>query len=643
MSIHIKSARSHRQRDWSIQQSAELYGVKQWGGGFFSINDRGNVQVHPWAQPGPSLDLEELAEELEARGYELPILVRFSDILKQRVQQLRDTFGKVIEDLEYQNEFVGVYPIKVNQQRHIVEEIVSYGGPSNFGLEVGSKPELLGVLAVLDSPDTLVVCNGYKDEEYLDMVILATKMGMQVIPVIEKFSELHTVVRLCKKHGVRQPIGVRAKLATRGAGRWEASGGDRSKFGLSVSELLRVRTLLEQEGMLDMLKLLHYHIGSQVTNIRAIRSAVQEAARIYVELVQLGCPITHLDVGGGLAVDYDGSKTNFRSSMNYSLQEYATGVVSTIKEACDDEKVPHPVIVTESGRALTAHHAVLIVNVLGVTEFGNEPIPDPLPQEEDPAPLEALVRVHQDLTRKNVQESYNEALDIRDEALSLFNLGYLTLEGRAAAESIFWAICRRILSLVREMAYVPEDLQGLEKMLADTYICNFSVFQSVPDFWAVQQLFPIMPIHRLDERPTRKGILGDVTCDSDGKIDQFIDLRDVKEVLDLHPLDDRPYHLGIFLVGAYQETLSVLHNLFGDTNAVHVAIEPEGGYRIEHVVKGDTVTDVLRYVSFPLDRLISRMRRRVESAIRQGQINFQEGAHFLRRYESGLAGYTYMI
>ncbi len=643
MPIHISPGGLHRQRDWSCQQSAELYNVQNWGGGFFSINERGNVQVHPYGQPGPTLDLEELEQELEARGYELPILVRFSDILKQRVQQLRDTFAQVIRDLDYQSHFVGIYPVKVNQQRHIVEEIVSYGGPEDFGLEVGSKPELLGVLAVLDSPDALIVCNGYKDEEYLDMVILATKMGMRAFPVIEKFSELHTVIRLCKKHGVKQPIGVRAKLASRGSGRWEASGGDRSKFGLSVAELLRVQRLLEKEGMLDMLQLLHFHVGSQITNIRAIRSAVQEAARIYVELAQLGCPLRYLDVGGGLAVDYDGSKTNFRSSMNYSLQEYATGVVSTIKEACDDEGVPHPVIITESGRALTAHHAALIVNVLGVTEFGKEPIPDPLPEEEDSAPLEALMRVHNDLTRKNVQESYNEALDIRDEALSLFNLGYLTLEGRAAAESIFWSICTRILHIVREMPYVPEDLQGLEKLLADTYICNFSVFQSVPDFWAVQQLFPIMPIHRLNERPSRRGILGDVTCDSDGKIDQFIDLRDVKGVLELHPLDGRPYHLGIFMVGAYQETLSVLHNLFGDTNAVHVSIDPEGGYRIEHIVKGDSVTDVLRYVSFPPDRLINRIRRRVETAIRQGQIDFKEGAHFLRRYESGLAGYTYMV
>lgn len=634
---------TERRRGWTIQQSAELYNVENWGSGFFSINSRGHVQVHPHGAQGTRLDLQELVEELQARGIQMPILIRFSDILKQRVLQLNESFHKAISDYGYRGRYMGVYPIKVNQQRHVVEEIVSFGQPYHYGLEAGSKPELFAVLAILDDPEALVICNGYKDEEFLEMVILATKMGKTVIPVIEKFSELETIIRLSNVHGVRQPFGIRAKLATKGSGRWEASGGDRSKFGLTVSEILKVQRVLKEENMLDMLQLIHFHLGSQITNIRSIRGGMQEAVRIFVGLSKLGCNLQYIDVGGGLAVDYDGSKTNFSSSTNYSMMEYASGIVASIMEACDDEGVPHPTIVSESGRAVTAHQSVLIFNVLGVTEYGADGIPERLPDEPDTAPLERLLEVYREVTRKNVQEAYHDAQHSRDEAMSLFNLGYLSLEGRAAAENIYWAICQKILKIVRDMDYVPDELEGLEKAMADTYICNFSAFQSLPDFWAVQQLFPIMPIHRLNENPSRRAILADLTCDSDGKIDHFIDLKDVKDVLELHPLQsDQPYHIGVFLVGAYQETLGDLHNLFGDTNAVHVSVAPEGGYVIEHVVEGDSVREVLKFVQFQPEELLVRMRRLVEQSVRKGLLNFQESAHFLRRYEDGLNGYTYM-
>lgn len=629
-------------RTWTVQQSAELYNIENWGSGLFSINSRGNVQVHPNGPDGANIDMQELVEELQERGIGLPILVRFSDILKQRMDLLNESFNHAIAQTGYKGQYRGVYPIKVNQQRHVVEEILNFGAPYHFGLEAGSKPELFAVLALLESQEALIICNGYKDEEFLEMVMLATKMGKTIIPVIEKFSELESIIKLSVEFGVRQPFGVRAKLAAKGAGRWEASGGDRSKFGLTVAEILKVQQRLKEAGMLDMLQLVHFHLGSQITNIRSIRSGMAEAVRIFVGLSNLGCNLRYIDVGGGLAVDYDGSKSNFSSSTNYSILEYATGVVSSIKEACDDSNVPHPIIVSESGRALTAHQSVLIFNVLGVTDFSGDGIPEVMPDVEDGTSLQSLLKVHREVTRKNVQESYHDALHYRDEVLSLFNLGYISLEGRAVAENIFWAICQKILKTIREMDYVPEELDGLEKSLADTYICNFSAFQSVPDFWAVQQLFPIMPIHRLGECPTRRGILADLTCDSDGKIDHFIDLKDVKDVLELHPYDGRPYHVGVFLVGAYQETLGDLHNLFGDTNAVHVTVDPAGGYRIEHVVNGDTVTEVLRYVQYSSETLLTRIRRMVETSVRNGTLTLLEARTFVRKYEEGLSGYTYM-
>jgi len=633
--------RSDVMQQWTIRDSLELYNIEKWGLGFFGINEAGHVTVHPRGPGGPTLDLKALVDELQRRGIALPILIRFSDILRARVEALNLAFQKAIQDYGYRSRYLGVYPIKVNQQRQVVEEVITYGRPYHFGLEAGSKPELLAVLALLPSPEPLIICNGYKDEEFVEMALLATKLGKNVIPVVEKFSELELIARLAQKLNVVPRIGVRAKLAARGSGRWESSGGDRSKFGLTVTELVRAVDYLREVGMLDSLQLLHFHLGSQITNIRSVRGGLEEASRIYVEMAKCGAPMRFFDVGGGLAVDYDGSQTNFVSSTNYSMQEYANDVVSAIMEACDASGVPHPVIVSESGRAITAHHSVLVFNVLGTSEFGSLNVPETLPENTHDLVFN-LLDVYKGITRKNFQEAYHDAIHYRDECMTVFKLGYLSLAERSLAETIFWGCCQKILRIVRDMEYVPDELEGLERQLADTYFCNFSCFQSLPDHWAVQQLFPIVPIHRLDEEPTRRAVLADITCDSDGKIDRFIDLRDVKSVLELHPLNGGEYYIGAFICGAYQEILGDMHNLFGDTNAVHVRLEDDGGYVIEHVVKGDTVKEVLHYVQCSPQDLIDRLRRSVETAVRQGLISLEESGQFLEKYERGLEGYTYL-
>jgi len=619
----------------------ELYNVRNWGWPYFSINAEGNACVHAQGPDGPTVDLKQLADELQRRGIQLPILVRFSDILRARVEALNEAFRTAIQEYGYKGRYLGVYPIKVNQQRHVVEEIVRYGEPYQFGLEAGSKPELLAVLALLDSPEALIICNGYKDEEYVEMALLATKLGKNIIIVVEKFSEFQLIVDLARKLNVVPRIGVRAKLATRGSGRWESSGGDRSKFGLNVTELVSAIEFLRESEMLDCLELLHFHLGSQITNIRSVRDGLQEACRIFVEMHKLGANLRFLDVGGGLAVDYDGSRTNFVSSTNYSMQEYANDIVGAVLDTCDANEVPHPVIVSESGRAITAHHSVLLFNVLGTSAFGDVSVPPEIP-EDVADPLANLFEVHKNITRKNFQEAYHDALHYRDECMSLFRHGFLPLKDRSLAETIFWSCLQKIARIVREAEYVPDDLEGLERSLADNYFCNFSCFQSLPDFWAVSQLFPIMPIHRLNTEPTRRAVLADITCDSDGKIDKFIDLRDVKHALELHPLNGEDYILGVFITGAYQEILGDMHNLFGDTNAVHVRIQPEGGYRIEHVVKGDTVEEVLRFVQYSAEDLLHRLRQNVEAAVRGGLISFEESRQFLEKYELGLEGYTYL-
>lgn len=628
-------------RTWTVRDAMDLYNIRNWGRPYFSINAAGNVCVHPEDVDGPTIDMKQVVDELQRRGIQLPILIRFSDILRARVEALNEAFGRAISEYGYKGRYLGVYPIKVNQQRHVVEEIVSYGQPYQFGLEAGSKPELLAVLALLQSNEPLIVCNGYKDEEYVEMALLATKIGKNCFIVVEKFSELSLIVQVARRLNVVPKIGFRLKLASRGAGKWESSGGDRSKFGLNIRELVEGITYLREQEMLDCLELLHFHLGSQITNIRSVKDGLQEACRIFVEMHGLGARVRFMDVGGGLAVDYDGSQTNFASSTNYTMQEYANDVVAAVLEACDAEDVPHPIIVSESGRAITAHHAVLVFNVLGTSTFGDVAVPASI-SDDKPDPLINLFEVLRNISRKNFQESYHDALHFRDECMSLFRHGYLSLEDRSLAETIFWACAQKILRIVRELDYVPDELEGLEKHLADTYFCNFSCFQSVPDFWAVQQLFPVLPIHRLNERPTRRAILGDITCDSDGKIDRFIDLREVKDVLELHPLNGEEYILGVFLIGAYQEILGDMHNLFGDTNAVHVRLKPGGGYVIEHVVKGDRTKEVLSYVQYSQDNLLHRFRQTVESAVEAGTVSFEEAGQFLEKYEAGLEGYTYL-
>jgi arginine decarboxylase len=629
-------------RRWSVADSLDTYFIRSWGGGYFSINEKGNLICHPAGQGKGEIDVKGLVDELVQRGLSLPLLVRFSDILKSRIELLNECFRKAIAEYGYQSEYKGVYPIKVNQHRYVVEEIVNYGKPYRYGLEAGSKPELLAVMAMLDTDGALVICNGYKDEEYIETALLASKLGLTVILVVEKPSELTLIRQVSQKVGVKPLIGIRAKLSTRGSGRWEASGGDRSKFGLSAREMLDAVHMLREWGMLDSLELLHFHLGSQISSIRSVKDALREAGRFFVELSKMGAPLRYLDVGGGLGVDYDGSQTNFASSMNYSVQEYANDIVYAMMEMCDAEGVPHPILVSESGRAIVAHHSMLVVNVLGVGEFFEGKIPDELPADADPI-VRNLWETYREISRKSFLEAYHDAVEYKDEALSLFTLGRLSLDQRVIAENVFWGICGKILRIVRELEHIPEELEGMEKALSDTYFCNFSMFQSVPDSWAIDQLFPIVPIHRLNEAPTRRAVLADITCDSDGKIDQFIDMHDVKNVIELHPvLPGQDYYLGIFLVGAYQEILGDLHNLFGDTNTVHVSLDEATGYKIEHVVTGDTVTDVLHYVSYNRDELLSRVRRAAELAMRQKRMTIEDSRRLLKMFEGGLAGYTYL-
>jgi arginine decarboxylase len=627
-------------RSWTTKDSAALYNVAGWSSGYFGINDAGHVEVTPSGPDGPRLDLHELVQDLQRRGLGMPLLMRFSDILHSRVKALVDCFGSAIREYGYRGRYRGVYPIKVNQQHQVVEELVEFGRPHGLGLEAGSKPELLAALALLDSPDALLVLNGYKDVDYAETALLSQKLGRHPIVVIDRYRELEMLLQISRRLGIRPHIGVRAKLTTRGAGKWMESTGDRSKFGLTATELVMLVERLREAQMLDCLELLHFHIGSQISSVRAIKDAMKEACRIYVELAAAGAGLQFLDVGGGLGVDYDGSSTNWPSSTNYTMQEYANDVVASVQEACEAAGIPHPDILSESGRALVAHHSVLVFNILDVNEVLAGQSPPAVDEEEHPV-IHQLVETWRSVSRKNFQEAYHDALQLKEEATNLFNVGLLDLKGRARVEQLFWGCCEAILKIIREMEYVPDDLEGLEKGLADTYYGNFSVFQSAPDHWAVKQLFPILPLHRLNERPTRRGVIADLTCDSDGKIDQFIELRDVKSSLELHPYDGKPYYLGVFLVGAYQEILGDLHNLFGDTNAVHIALA-DGGYRIAHVVEGDSVTEVLGYVQYQRQNLVQRVRQATEEALRKGLLTFEESALLMKRFDEGLSGYTYL-
>jgi arginine decarboxylase len=625
---------------WSVADATELYEIERWGKGYFSIGDNGQVKIHPTKDVTRSIDLKQLVDHLQLRGISLPMLIRFSDILQHRLQDIAEAFQRAIAQHEYNGRYVCVYPIKVNQQRQVVEEVLNFGRQFHFGLEAGSKPELLAVAALADN-ETPIICNGFKDAEFIEMAMLAQKVGRNIIPVVEKYTELELILEYAEKVGVRPHIGMRVKLAARGGGRWQSSGGYRSKFGLTVGEILKGLAELKSRGMEDCFKLLHFHLGSQIPNIRIVKGALNEAARVYVELVRAGAGLQYMDVGGGLGVDYDGSNTNFESSVNYTLQEYANDVVYHLQTVCDEAKVPHPIIVSESGRAIVAHHSVLVFNVLGVSDFEEDQIVRTATPEME-QPLIDLIETYDGLTSRNALESYHDAQQALDMAMNLFSAGYLPLEQRSQVENLYWAICMKLQKLVQGMDEVPEDLQNLDESLSDTYFCNFSLFQSIPDSWAIKQLFPILPIHRLCERPTRHAVLGDITCDSDGKIDQFIDRRDVKKTLPLHSFNGSPYYLGVFLVGAYQEILGDLHNLLGDTHAVHVSLDSDNAVVLDAVIKGDTVREVLDYVEFDAEALVAKLRSDVESAVRAGRLDYEESGRLLRFYEEGLNGYTYL-
>jgi len=642
VSTSSRVTRTWRQGDpWTVTDASELYEIDRWGKSYFSIGANGQVRVHATKEPERWIDLKQLVDHLQLRGIGLPILIRFRDILRHRLGDIHSAFAAAIAQHQYDGKYFCVYPIKVNQQRQVVEEVLEFGQPLGFGLEAGSKPELMAVVA-MTSGDTPIICNGFKDAEYIEMAMLAHKMGRRIIPVVEKYTELGLILEYARKVGVRPNIGLRVKLASRGGGRWQSSGGYRSKFGLTVAEVRQALEELKSYGMQDCFKLLHFHLGSQIPNIRIVKGALNEAARIYTELVKDGAGLEYLDVGGGLGVDYDGSQTNFESSVNYTLEEYANDVVYHIQSVCDDAGVKHPTIVSESGRAIVAYHSVLIFNVLGVSGFGDDDMPQNGQGEDLEQPLVDLKETYQNLTARNALESYHDAQQALDMALNLFNGGYLPLGQRCLAETFYWTICAKLRKLVQQMDEVPEDLQDLDDTLADTYFCNFSLFQSIPDSWAIKQLFPVMPIHRLNEAPTRQAVLGDITCDSDGKIDQFIDRRDVKRTIALHPFTGDPYYVGVFLVGAYQEILGDLHNLFGDTHAVHVSLDAAGNVVLESVIKGDTVREVLDYVEFDAETLVRKLRESVEVAVRDGLIDFEESGRLLRFYEDGLHGYTYL-
>jgi len=627
-------------RKWTVHDASELYEVARWGNGYFSVNGLGHVQVHPTKDPASAIDLKELVDRLQLRGISLPVLIRFTDILKHRLGDIYSAFQAAISQNQYQGSYSCVYPIKVNQQRQVVEEVLNFGKPYRFGLEAGSKPELLAVVALADN-DTPIICNGFKDAEYIETAMLAHKIGRHIIPVVEKYTELQLIIETAQRFGVRPQIGMRVKLASRGSGRWQSSGGFRSKFGLTVTEIMRGLEELKAHGMQDCLKLLHFHLGSQITNIRIVKGALNEAARVYTELAKLGAGLKYIDVGGGLGVDYDGSQTNFESSMNYTLQEYANDVVFHIQTVCDEAGVPHPTIISESGRAVVAYHSALVFNVLGVSGFRDESVPTTANPDWE-QPLLDLVETYNNVNARNALEAFHDAQQALDMALSLFTGGYLPLEQRSLAENLFWAIATKLQRIAQSMPEVPEDLQNLDEQLSDTYFCNFSLFQSIPDSWAVKQLFPVMPIHRLNEKPLSHAVLGDITCDSDGKLDRFVDRRDVKKTLPLHSVNGDPYYLGIFLVGAYQEILGDLHNLFGDTHAVHVSLDEHGAARLDTLIKGDTVREVLDYVEFDAEALLGKLRTDVETAVHAGQVDYEGAGRLLRFYEDGLHGYTYL-
>ena len=628
-------------KKWSIEDSREMYNIKGWGASYFDINEEGNVSVSP-CKDEAQIDLREIVDELSLRDVTPPLLLRFPDILDNRIEKTANCFKRAAEEYEYKAQNFIIYPIKVNQMQPVVEEIISHGRKFNLGLEAGSKPELHAVIAVQCQSDSLIICNGYKDQSYIELALLAQKMGKRIFIVVEKLNELEIIARAAKKLNVKPNLGIRIKLASSGSGKWAESGGDASKFGLTSSELLDALRILDEKGLHDSLRLIHFHIGSQITKIRRIQTALREAAQFYINLHKMGYNVDFVDCGGGLGVDYDGTRSaNSESSVNYSIQEYVNDCVYTFVDAANKNDIAHPNIITESGRSLTAHHSVLVIDVLETASLPEMP-EEFEAKDSDHQLVKDLYEIWDNLNSKNMLEDWHDAEQIRDEALELFSHGIVDLKTRAEIESMYWSVCHEINTLSKQMKHVPEELRNIDKLLADKYFCNFSLFQSLPDSWAIDQLFPIMPIQRLTERPTRNATLQDITCDSDGKIANFVKEGHLSHVLPLHALRrNEPYYLGVFLVGAYQEILGDMHNLFGDTNAVHVSVK-DGHYHIDQIIDGETVEEVLDYVQYNPKKLVRQLEIWVTKSVKNGKISLEEGKEFLSNYRSGLYGYTYL-
>jgi arginine decarboxylase len=629
---------------WGKRDALKAYSVRRWGIKYFDINNHGNVTVSPLKDKGGAVEIVHVVKEAERRGLRLPLVIRFQDLLRNRVEEINESFGRSIAELGYHGRYQGVFPIKVNQLREVVEEILDAGAPYQFGIEAGSKAELFAALSMVSGSERLIICNGYKDGLFIRMALSGKRLGKRVLMVVEKLSELRQIIAVARDLGVEPDLGIRVRLHAKGRGKWEASSGDHAKFGLSTAELSAAVEMLRAEGWGHCFQLLHFHVGSQISDIRAIRQAVTEAARIYAKLHKDGIALKYIDAGGGLGVDYDGSRSVFDSSTNYSLKEYTDDVVLAIQKVCDNEQVPHPDIVTESGRALVAHHSVLVVQVFGSIEKGSD-VPAPPPERKEHEVVTGLREIHRNLATMNPLEVYHDALEQKDQAQSLFVHGYLSLDDKATIETLFWEICRGIAAMRKPDDEWPEELEALETQLSDQYLCNFSVFQSLLDHWAIGHLFPIMPIHRLNELPSRPSTLVDITCDSDGKISKFIDIKDVRETLPLHTLrPGEPYYIGMFLIGAYQDIMGDLHNLFGRSTEIHCFLDPTepGGYYIEEVIPGSTVTQVLADVQYHESELIKSMKEQVERAVKEGRLKPSEGVRLLDDYEAGMREYTYL-
>lgn len=634
-----------RSRKWSLKQALEHYNIPNWGSGYFSINKKGHLCARPYGGQSPSIDLMDVVEDIQEKNLGFPCVVRFQDILRARVEQLNEAFQKYIREYKYKGKYFGVYPIKVNQLSEVVEEILDAGEAYDLGLEAGSKGELLTVLALNKNPKSLTICNGYKDEDYMRLALMGRKLSRKVVVVIEKISELPTLLKLSEEMEVEPLIGLRAKLSTKGTGRWEESGGDFAKFGLTVPEIMQAIKLLKQKKKMHCFKLFHFHVGSQITDIRMIKESVREGARIYAKLVKLGFDIEYFDVGGGLGVDYDGSRTASDSSMNYSLAEYVEDVIYNLQQVCEEEEVPEPNLTSESGRALVAHHSCLIIPIFGSIEVGANNNPHGNFQKELIPLVQEMNEILENLSEANLLGNFHDAQAKKAEALSSFKLGILSLEDRAQVESLYWKICRKIIDLQKSLEHKPEDTADLDILLADQYLANFSLFQSAPDHWAFDQLFPIVPIHRLNERPSRETTIVDITCDSDGKIDRFIDLLDVKNNLSLHTLKPgEPYYLGMFLIGGYQDIMGDLHNLFGRVHEVHVFCDEEDpeDYYLEEVIRGDTIRDVLSRLQYSPTELIKSVKNALDKEVRKGKLKPKAGVHLINFYEDVMNGYTYL-